>query len=505
MRSSRELRIFICLFLGIVLSSFAAADTDVLDVVVTEYVSQKIAYDQVFGPLGADPDILTEAVGEAGENRTGLSRTGVNLDDTAIYGVINITNVETLGNATVLAINITLNETQNITNLTLQSAPPYLTGASEVNLSVPWNNPGGVASINVFVPELRADDSVIINYTINGTGVGEPLNFTEEYSFWRVMTGQFVNVTLNVTNSFIDDVQIYDLELTKTPAPYPNVFGGSSYFNYTNLRGEDSGNATIGFSSFSTLYWNASGRTLDQGETRQIIFDSWAPTNLTVNYSNTSDWAMWLQMGNITADFKLNGSVSGIRLTDIEALPSEVRTSVSKDRVNESWYWNASINLTNDAVAPIDYNLTEVTVWATKMDQSQDPGNLSTWINNTERYATDYPFSSGDYANATWELNLPWAQGIDFDNYSIMFNYSFVPIVWADASFLILDNGTQYFVLNETRNVDDGYIFIEEIYVLLGGYLMKVTKHLTPLNLSNQANMYMVNVTLENIGTKQTP
>jgi hypothetical protein len=489
-------------------STFAAANTDVLDVTITEYVSQITAYDQVYGPNSEEPTNLVEAPGELGENRTTgtFSRTGVELQDTEIYGVINITNTEIIGNLTLVSVNVTLNNTYNITQLNYVTRPSYL-GVSDINVSVDMATPGSPNNISIFIPELRANDSVVINYTVAGIGVGEPLNFTEFYSFWRVLTGRTINVTLNVTNQFVDDVLIFDLTLTKTPFPHPDVFNDWSYFNFTNLRGEDANNATIIWNgSASILQWNASDRDLAQNETRQIIFDATAPQNLTINYSGENDWGMWLQMGNISADFKMNGSVSGIRLTEIVSVPADSRMAVTKERINESFYWNSSANLTNDAAAPVDYNLTILSVWATKISEYTNPGNISTWVNETNTTASGYGLLSGQtYANATWILNLPWTQGQSIDNYSILFNYSYVPIVWADASFIILDNGTQYFKLNESRSAPGGYLFVEEVYVLLGGYLMKVTKQLTPMEDAVNANRYLINITLENIGTERTP
>ncbi len=504
-------------------SVYVSAETDVLDVVITEFVSQITAYDQVIGGIGDEPILLTEAPGEAGEMRTGTSRTGVELQDTTITGIINISNVETVGNQTFVSINVTINNTNNIANLSFEPLPSYLND-QVINVSVDMLNPGSPNNISIFIPQLRAGDSVLITYNVDDTGVGEPVNFTEVYSFWRVFTGRTINITLNVTNSFVDDVAIYDLNLIKAPFPHSNIYNTMSYFEFTNLRGEDAGNASIiptpdSFSNvMSVLHWNASDGILQQGETRQIIFDATAPTNLSypdLNWSSQDDWADWLQIGNISATFKMNGSVSGLRLQKVESVPTELRIAVTKERINESWYWNSSMDLRHDADAPVAYNLTQVTIWATQLREFENPGDEATWVggsgdtlNPPSIFATDFGSltSLQDTANATWELNVPWRQTDDpWQNYSILFNYSYVPIVWIDASFIVLDTPTQYFKLNETRSLDGQYLFVEEIYVLLGGYLIRATKELTPLELAGSSNRYMVNITLENIGTEQTP
>jgi len=62
-----------------------------------------------------------------------------------------------------------------------------------------------------------------------------------------------------------------------------------------------------------------------------------------VNWSGEDDWGMWMRMGNISALFKMNGSISGIRLTEVYAIPNDLRLSLTKERINESGYWNASV------------------------------------------------------------------------------------------------------------------------------------------------------------------
>lgn len=495
--------IFLTLF-----STGVLAEANVLDVYITEYVGEVIAYDQTSGT--GIPDHLTESFGEAGEDRNGTSRTGVALYDITIRGYVNITNVETVGNLTLSSVNVTFNNTYNLTGMDVFYKPAYLTDL--INISINRQNPNNPNNVSVFIPELRPGDYVTLNYTVSfGAGVGEPLNFTELYSFWRVMTGRTINVTLNVTNNFIRNTDIYDLVITKTPEGFTDVFGNDDYFAFSNLRGEDANNATISNSAGKTiLEWNASDGTLVQNETRQIIFDIQAPVNLTspdVNWSQYNDWGAWLRMGNVSSSFKLNGTVSGISLTNVEAVPTDLRFAINKERINESWYWNASVNLTNDANTAVDYNLTSLTIWATKQGEYADPGDSTTWIDGSNVTATyPYGFLNSQYTvNATWDLNLPWSQGVNFDNYSVLFNYSLVPIVWADASFIILDNGTQIFKLNESRSEKDGYLFVEEVYVLLGGYLMKVTKEVTPISAVGAKNRYLINVTLENVGVEQTP
>lgn len=502
-------RISLILAIGLIFvlsASTVLAKTPTMEVEVIEYISEVIAYDQTLGE--DDVDITTgDARGEAGENRTGTSRTGHTLYDFTIFGEVNISNVETVGNSTLVSINITINNTYNMTSIGLKTPPPgnYLV----YNLS----NSGGESNVSIFIAELRGNHSAIFNFTIQGQGLGEPLNFTENYTSWRMMSGNASDVILNATNTFPTNVLLYDLVVTKTPACYAAV-NVSNCFRFTDLAGEDSTNATIETTDGRTiLTWNVSNRTLSQNENRQIRFKAWAPENLTyidqngqtVYYNDSSDWGMWMNMGNLSASFKFNGTMSGIRLTEVEAVAPYARVGVSKDRTNET-HWNATFNITNDAPAAIDYNLTYITVWATKYQTYDNPGDTSEWVSDTNVTAFGFGSVLGPYANATWWPNINLSQNEFNDSYSISFNYSLIPIVWATSNFVVLDDGTQIFKLNQSQTMEDGYLFIEEIYVLLGGYLIKVTKVLTPFSLAPTINnSYIINITIENVGKEKTP
>ncbi len=497
MRISLALSIF---FL-IIIAAASHASTPAVRVEITEHISQIIAYDQVYG----DHSSLVEAPGEPGENRTGESRTNITLQDTELRGLLNISNVETAGNLTLSSINVTVNGTDNVISWGLvDPIPAYLA----LNASVDMNNPGGASQVNFFIAELRANDSVLINFTIPPASFREPINFTETYSDWRILTGDSINVTLNVTNDFPDSVVVYDFLVQKIPHLYPSDLGGYTSFAYSDIRGDDAANALIEpYSHMRTLLnWSPSGGVMAQGDTRQIIFNASAPTNISVNWSESSNWATWMNMGNLSASFKINGSLSGVTIKNITAISTAANIAVTKERINVSNYWNGSINLTNTAPVPLDYELISLSVWATKSGSFSDPGDSDSWIQNTTLHAPDYGILYDVYANATWFPRLNFSSGMNVDNYSILFNYSLVPIVWATADFSIFDDGRQIYKLNQTRSDPERpYLFIEEIYVLLGGYLMKVTKELTPLLNATNANVYQVNITLENIGTETTP
>ncbi len=493
----------------LVLVTTVSSSVNVLDVTVIEYATSLSAYDQLTGNSSVVGLIYTpDAIGESGENHSWWSRDGVFLNTSTIVGKINITNNQS--NVVVNSINLTLVDTNNITDIYLDNIPAgnYL----QYNIST------GIApvdedNISVYISELRPGDSVVFNFTIKVGATVDPLNFTSYYDSWKMMTGKTMGVGLNVTNSFPTNVLISDLELYSNPGCMPSYnAGGESCFTFSNLGGLDASNATIDSSSGKTVIkWNASSvggigtpGTLTSGETAQLTFDVLAPNNLTHTWNDTSDWATWLNMGNWSASFTFNGSMSGLNIYDIDAVVTESFVEVAKRRVNET-HWNASLNLTNDAPTAIDYNVTKISIWATQFGEFSNPGDSTKWVANTDLIMSIGGSIAATTANSTWYPNLNLSQGESNLSYSIAFNYSQVPIVWADIEMSILEDAKQIAELGETRSEPDGYLMIEEIYVLIGGYLLKSTKTIGAIEVPTTNNTYQVNVTLENVGVERTP
>ncbi len=478
------------------------ASSPAVRVTSTEHISQILSYDQTIEVDGQ----IVEAPGHLGENRTGTSRTGVELHDTSIEGVLNISNVEDIGNSTFSSINLTMDNTENINSWWLIDKPDYLIYHSSVDME----DPQAATETIFFIPEMRAGDSLILGFNTTPDTYTEPLNFTEVYSDWRVMTGRSLEVAVNVTNMFEDNVDIYDLVISKTPHLYnsTNPNEDNVFFTYDELRGDDVSNAEIFTDSYgrTVINWTPSGGVLSQGETRGIIFNSTAPVNVSINWSESDQWAGWMNMGNLSASFAANGSLSGIELSNLTVRPTDATMSTTKERVNVSGYWNTTANVSNIAKAPLDYELRQVTLWATKQGEFSNPGDQDSWIGDTVLFASAYGQEEGTTANATWRTSLNLSSGSYIDDFSMTFNYSYVPIVWMTADFFIYDDGNQLALLNQTMSgPSDDYLYIEEIYVLLGGYLVKATKALTPLETPDEAHKYLVNITIENIGDERTP
>jgi len=91
------------------------------------------------------------------------------------------------------------------------------------------------------------------------------------------MTGRAVNVSVNVTNDFRDDVTIYDIIITKTPEPYETLAVRSDILTLVILAARMLPMPIlIGLADAQYFKWNASGGTLNQNETRQIFFNATA-------------------------------------------------------------------------------------------------------------------------------------------------------------------------------------------------------------------------------------
>lgn len=457
--SSCSVLVLILLFTTLIFfTGTAYAKKNSLNITMVERISQISSYDG------------------STERNTGTSQTGVTLSAIQFNGTIVIKNVglDILSN-----VNITLNRTANLTsNFSVLYAPSY------VNLQYSRISPG--ANAWIYMRQLNVGSNVTLWYRANPTAFGEPINITESYSKNRIMLGSWINVTVNVTNSLHRPVNLYNVVLTKVPKLYYDENLVLTWFNYTSLSGPDSANARITYSGGRpTLTWNASGKTLNQGESALIYFRATAPISLNVSYLGSNNDA-YVRIGNLSATFSFNGTASGLSIKNVNGT-SQISIAANKERVNAT-HWRTSVNFTNIAKG-LDYNLTKISIWSTNTSATQVvPDNASILVPSSSSIL--YP-------------RVAVANGSSYSTSPVTFAWTWVPIVWADANIKILDDGTQIKTLRSGGDKTGGYVFVEEIYVMKG-YFIKATKRIVPYG-AIRPNVYNVSIVIENIGTQKTP
>lgn len=380
------IKVFVAAFAFLlVFPILANAEALSLNITIREAVSQRSAYDSING-----------------ERNTGLSATGIPLVPLAFNGNISIANsIDEI----ISDINITLSNTSNIASqFTIQEQPSY------ANVNITKFERGNKSY--VYIKQLNPGDRVILRYDIQNLNFGEPINITETYTKTKVLTNSTFNITMNISNHLIDNILIFDINVTKVPYKHLGADGNPRYFNFSEIYGNDTPYANVKMlGGRSVLEWNTSGKTLDKDEYAWLSFVTRAPVDLNTTWEDNT-WGQYMVIGNVTVQFKMNTSISGLRIMDVNSL-AKAEFTVIKNRINES-HWKIGFNFTNKA-GSIDYNLTTVTVWATQYGNFEDPGNLSTWINNTKSPYAQISPDSRERGNVSFEINQTTLEFLEVD------------------------------------------------------------------------------------------
>ncbi|MBN2880917.1 hypothetical protein JXM83_02585 [Candidatus Woesearchaeota archaeon] len=458
-------------------SNVAQAKINTLNVTISEIVSETYAYNPQMGEYGS---------GNATWNWTYV------LSGTTMRGLINVTNV---GSESISDLNITFNGTDNLTGWPiLYSAPVYLT-----NVGGPTNPIGPFVAGDswwVYAATLKPGDSIIYNYSVTLTN-NEPVNITQTYSSDKIIEGGSFTINMEVQNSLQNPVNVSNVKIIKTPGRYYDQAGNPVYFNYTAVGGPDAANAQLlpYDSVYRQLVWNvtALGNISPSkfgGSTYNLTIDVTAPSGLNGSFPTlngaweNSTWGAYMLVGEVLINMTMEGSMSMFEIESVEGL-STAKIDVTKERINDT-HWNTSVAFNNTADS-IDYNLTRIRIWSTNFTAGAFNPENNVIAGSTQTSTPNVAVSNGS----------AWA------GLSSSFAWDWVPVVWGDATYKILDDGTQVQKIVETRTIDNGYWYIEEIYVLKGGYLIKVSKEIDAISLVR--NSYNVTIVLENIGTEKTP
>jgi hypothetical protein len=434
---------------------------------VQEFVNQEV----VFNPLKTGAGIWFDT----SENQTNYNITG--------YIIVTNTNPN---NKTISDIFISINNTQNLTGI-----PTLYTGRNATFIS----NNISTGNIILHVPELNSGENTTFIYYVNTTTIRPPLNFTSNYSDSKVLAGQNVSITDRIENvfdnfAFQTDTCIYDINITQVTVPVN--FSGTLYdflFVPSSISGSDSSNVSFSADN-KTLFWNAlNSNCLYKTNLTDISYVVRTPYNI----PKTTDYVMI----NSTLRYKLNNSISHVKIVDIAAI-SEASLSFEKKILgpsdpllfgsNVTWnvtaYFNTSTNIT--------YNLTEVTLWVSKRNVNgsyTDPNVVDNDTINTSK-VLEVKYNPFVLVNSTQFWTSP----------SWLFNYSDIPspIVWAKGNFTIQNDGTQLINKSITQNGND--IYIKELYLIIG-YWLEIEKNITSLG----ADKYHVSIKIHNKGNQVTP
>ena len=442
-------------------SSFGASEQ--VRVNINEYVDQTVTYN----PLESGSGIWYNTY----ENQSNYGITG--------YLIVSNQNAD---GHTISDIYVSVTNTNNITLPTLN------VGRSGTFIS---NNTYS-GNLILHIPELEAGENSTWIYYVNTSAVMPPLNFTSSYSDSKVLAGDNVTVTDRVQNiftnySFQDDC-IYDMQITQNAGAVN--FSGTFYdftFDNTSTSGPDASNVT--YTGNLIQNWDVLANScLSDSATTSISYDVQTPLNI----PSTTHYLMI----NSTLEYKLNSSISHLRLTDLTAI-SEGNLSFEKQIIspshptlygsNVTWnvtgYFNTNTNIT--------YDLEAVSFWVSRRQVSGLFTDPNTVDNDTISNAS---LINNLNPGITVNKTNPWTSPY------WVFNYSDIPspIVWMDINFSITNDGVQ--IINRSVTQNDNDIYIKEIYLIIG-YWLEIEKNITSVG----NDTYHVRIDVHNKGNQVTP
>lgn len=445
------------------------AENEQLRVEILEYVDQEVSYN----PLETGAGIFYDL----NENQSKYNLTG--------YIVVSNQNPEGRAISDIYL---------SFSNLDfIEATPTYYSGRTGTFLDS--NKADG--SLVLHIPEVRSGENSTWIYSIDNTLVYPPLNFTSNYSATKALAGDNITITDNISNNFLynstyqSDTCIHNIVITQNQTPIN--FSGSFYNYYFNNRtgytyGPDAGNVTYSTDN-ETQTWNAlGGGCLNFGESTSITYMIYTPLNIPTSQT--------YNMVNSTLSYKLNSSISQMRLVDIYAVSGgnisfEKKIEEPSDPIlyGSNVTWNVTGYFTVDT--NITYRLYNATFWVSQRNVNgayTDPNtidndsisNESLWINYTNQVLVNY---ASPWTSANW-----------------LFNYSDIPspIVWMEVNFTINNDGTQLVNRSIVQNGRD--IHIKELYLIIG-YWLEVNKNVTSI----AQDIYNIRINVHNKGNQVTP
>jgi len=393
-------------------------------------------------------------------------------------GEIVISNVHF--NQTISDIEVFFDNSSNI------GIPFFISGNYGQAIKIDSNN------VKLHIPQLESGNKTVFKYYVF-SDVINPINFTTGYSVNKVLSGEKFKITDSLKNifnnmSYQTNQCIYDIKVKQLLMTAGNSSFDSFVFDSGSTLGADAVN--VGYSGADLIQdWDVlGGGCLNKGSSVDINYDVIAPLSIDSNDL--------FNISNSTLSFRLNESISGLRLNKILAI-GDGNLTISKKIVKPSHStlhgtnvtWQANGTFFTDS--PLDYVLKSSSLWVSR----RNVDGLYTNITKIDVDGIDGSNLKVDYnPNADVNMTQSWTSPNWF------FNYSDVPspITWFNVSFFLKNDGVQ--LLNKSFLESNNSIYFKQIMVI-SGYLLEINKNVTSFGVDK----YMINVTVFNRGNQITP
>lgn len=429
-------------------------------------------------------------------------------------------------------LNITLTEVfhRNVTfaqNFELDEATPYRRIYGEINVSNPFPNVDTIYDIYVIlsntegligditwiagrngtqfnssspgefyylhIPELRANDSTLFNYSMNGSIVNEPLNLSTDYGSntftKKVLAGENFTIKQNVRNQDFGQNMITDVNITIFTQGINWTNGTESFlfnFSLSSLNQSDDWTNVTQFSN-STWSWVPNGGNLLFNITYNITYNISPPFQ-------TPDTATYLalletleyRIASTSSNLTVHNVTGGARVNFSET-KRIIRPSNNLQDTNVTWESSAAVGTPLN----ISFQLTRVTMWVTSTLNPNIYANDST---SGLRLLRNFTPDTEINLTASWSTgSSPW-----IFNFSDGTGGTPPPIVWMKPEYTILYKNQQILNYSVTTNGTD--VYLKYIYVV-SGYWLEVFKNVTNWGADN----YTIEILVRNRGNQPTP
>ncbi len=407
---------------------------------------------------------------------------------TSYVGYINITNND--ASDTFSDVWVAINLSSSVINNTQLNALQLV--ANTTNSTVTWYNDTSVvpakyhldttgATHVIHIPNMPAGRYVTFKYLINTTS-GLPITVTEYYEPNKIIANAnqtwMANLTLYLNTSIVSGN--LNVNVTKVLSNNSSAFGSE---NWTVLYLINDSQSQGGVYISNSPYTGANGSLHWENITLNAsVNSSWITFNVTGNNNATNTTLQ--RYGYAVINFVIeNETLSRSKGIDVAVIGPANLSAVKGQNTSNASNWNESAIFYNSA-GTVTYNLTQLDVWAVHGEHPSQVSPNASVIAGSQHSTTP---------------NVYIAAG---NSYMINNTFSFegVPVVWANASYKLINSETQgFWIYNKTEGGNEYYV-IEEIYIV-NGYLIKITKHIVP----QSNNTYDVYLVVENLGGLASP
>ncbi|HDQ07793.1 MAG TPA: hypothetical protein ENN44_03310 [Methanoculleus sp.] len=376
------------------------------------------------------------------------------------------------------------------------------------------------ANFWIQIPQLRADQTVVLSYMVDGDSLsidGTPLSETSlilvetSTDASRVVSGREVSWTVYfnaTTNSgFFADGDEVAMEINHYLSKNSTHYGSAGWTELGPISNNFTSQGTSVLLDGPALYGNTT--TPAQMQVTGVALTEGSAVSVNTSYDVAATHAKITgsidePFGFTTIAFSAqrsgtgedSGVISGSVVYDCYAT-GEALVSVTKEHADGFWKGNATF--TNKATGLV-YVLTDYALWATEQ------GTFGTYVEDAG-WTPGYDSSTTVLYKAA-DLTTVLNPGASAGSQTIEFAYEGIPVIWANATFALGKNDTHgwersYSIetkWNETYGSE--FIVSQRIWVV-GDYLIKATKHVVPL--AGEDTKFRVYIVVENVGGTETP